>query len=75
MPNTAEFGESEIKKGKERNKSLFADFSFSFSKSGPGGNPPGPPVEGGRLQSESLLNLGPEFQDCVPSLLGLIAMR
>jgi hypothetical protein len=75
MRNTTESGESEIKKGKERNQSLFADFSFSFSKSGPGVAPRGPPVEVGRLQSESLLNLGPQFQDWVPSLLGLIAMR
>jgi hypothetical protein len=75
MRNTAESGESEIKKGKERNKKSFCGFFFFFFEIGSGGNPRGRPVEGGRLQSEPLLNLGPELQDWVPSLLGLIAMR
>ena len=46
MRNTTESGESEIKKGKERNN-LFADLSFSFSKSGPGVAPRGRRSKGG----------------------------
>ena len=60
---------------KRKKQKVFLRIFLFFRNRVQGVTSRGPPVEGGRLHSESLLNLGPEFQDWVPGLLGLIAMR